>query len=281
MGMALATKIRRQAAELHDIFIALGAVESIFFRGVGPGGYDIYGAKFTNGAAEFRILLGADGKAEDVLFRPDGDDTPGRVAACSEEADLKPRDGTAPIRMLLYNDSGEDIQLYKLDRKGNRVLHNTVGDNISSTIMTYVGSPLVVADRSGRCIDIVLPGQRTRYHTVEASHAGNTSERAAPPRSSPQSGSEAMLRQYIEALGQGRPNYERMTSEVAIQTRQQLALDQAILARLGSLRAMAFRGVSALGSDVYMVHFANGTAEWRIGLAKDGSINRIALGPSY
>jgi hypothetical protein len=28
-----------------------------------------------------------------------------------------------------------------------------------------------------------------------------------------------------------------------------------------------------------MAHFANGTAEWRIGLAKDGTIARIALGP--
>ena len=39
------------------MFAALGAVESIFFRGVGPGGYDIYGAKFANGSAEFRVLL--------------------------------------------------------------------------------------------------------------------------------------------------------------------------------------------------------------------------------
>jgi hypothetical protein len=28
-----------------------------------------------------------------------------------------------------------------------------------------------------------------------------------------------------------------------------------------------------------MAHFANGSAEWRIGLAKDGTIGRIALGP--
>jgi len=47
-------------------------VESIFFRGVGPGGYDIYGVKFANGSAEVRLLLGADGKVDDVLFRPDG-----------------------------------------------------------------------------------------------------------------------------------------------------------------------------------------------------------------
>ena len=278
MSRSLAAKIRRQAAELHDIFVALGAVDSIFFRGVGPGGYDIYGAKFANGAAEFRILLAGDGKAEDVLFRPDGDETPGGIAACSQEADLKPRDGTAPIRMLLYNDSGDDIQIYKLDGKG-RTLQGTVGDNMTSNVTTSVGHPLVIADRSGRCIDIVLPGQRTRYHTVDAPHSGD-SERPVSPRTTPHASSEAMLRQYIEALVQGRPNYDRMTPEVAIQTRQQLALNQAILTRLGALRALAFRAVTALGSDVYMVHFANGTAEWRIGLTRDGSINRIALGPS-
>jgi hypothetical protein len=37
--------------------------------------------------------------------------------------------------------------------------------------------------------------------------------------------------------------------------------------------------VTSLGSDIYMAHFANGSAEWRIGLVKDGAIGRIALGP--
>ena len=37
--------------------------------------------------------------------------------------------------------------------------------------------------------------------------------------------------------------------------------------------------VTNMGSDIYMAHFANGTAEWRIGLVKDGTIGRIALGP--
>jgi hypothetical protein len=72
-----------------------------------------------------------------------------------------------------------------------------------------------------------------------------------------------------------------MTSEVAAQTRQQLPFNRAILARLGALRAMSFRGVSGLGSDIYIAQFANGSAEWRIGLAKDGTIGRIALGPQY
>ena len=72
-----------------------------------------------------------------------------------------------------------------------------------------------------------------------------------------------------------------MTPEVATETRQQLPMSQAIVARLGALRSVSFRGVSALGSDVYIAHFANGSAEWRIGLVKDGKIGRIALGPQY
>jgi hypothetical protein len=31
----------------------------------------------------------------------------------------------------------------------------------------------------------------------------------------------------------------------------------------------------------YIAQFANGSAEWRIGLLKDGTIGRIALGPQY
>jgi hypothetical protein len=47
------------------------------------------------------------------------------------------------------------------------------------------------------------------------------------------------------------------------------------------MRAMSFRGVSPLGNDIYTVHFANGSAEWRVGLVKNGRIGRIALGPQY
>jgi beta-lactamase regulating signal transducer with metallopeptidase domain len=43
MSAALAANIRRQSSELQATFKAFGAVESIFFRGVGPGGYEIYG----------------------------------------------------------------------------------------------------------------------------------------------------------------------------------------------------------------------------------------------
>ena len=281
MSASLAAKVRREASQTQSMLKALGAVESIFFRGVGPGGYDISGVKFANGFAEFRLLLGADGKADDVIFRPDGNDALGGVVACSDEQSLRSQGDTAPIKLLLYNGSGTDIQLYKLDAEGKRTAQGMIADNMSSSILTYVDSPLVIADTSGKCLEIVQPGQRTRYHTVERSPAGHPPEHAAPPRTAPLAGSDEMLRQYIEALGRGEPNYDRMTSEVAAQTRQQLPFNQAILTRLGALRAVSFRGVSAMGSDIYMAHFANGTAEWRIGLVKDGTIGRIALGPQY
>jgi len=222
MGAALAAKIRRQAPELQATFNALGAVESIFFRGVGPGGYDIYGVKFAKGFAEFRFLLGADGKAEDVIFRPDGDESPGSIASCSAETGLKSRDDTAPIKVFFYNGSGADLQLYRLDADGKRRAHGTIGQDASSQILTYVGIPWVVADASGKCLEIVLPGQQTRFHTVGASRADGELERAVSHRTAPQAGSEMVLRQYIEALARGEPDYDRMSSEVAAQTRQQL-----------------------------------------------------------
>ena len=115
------------------------------------------------------------------------------------------------------------------------------------------------------------PPQRVDFHAI-----GPTSIFAAP-----QFGSEERLRDYILGLSRGQPEYERMAPEVAAQTRQQLPFYQAIVGKLGALRALSFRGVSALGSDIYMVRFANGTAEWRIGLARNGTIGRIALGPQY
>ena len=207
--------------------------------------------------------------------------TLGGVVGCSDEPGLRSKGVTAPIRLLIYNGSGSDVQLFRLDAEGKRLAHGAIGEDMSSPVTTYVDSPWVVTDASGKCLEIVMPGQRTRYHTVEGARPGSASERAMSPRSVPLAGSEAMLRQYIEAMGRGEPNYDRMTAEVAAQTRRQLPFDQAILSRLGALRAMSFRGVSALGSDIYIAHFANGSAEWRIGLVKDGTIGRIALGPQY
>jgi hypothetical protein len=279
MGEALAAVIRRQLDHLHPMFVSLGAVESIFFRGVGPGGYDIYGVKFANGSAEFRLLLGPDGKVNDIFLRPDGDGQPGGVADCASEATLKAKDGGAPIRVFFYNDTGAEIQVFTLDPLGKRSAPVRIGDSMSGGLTTSVNTPAVVTDRSGQCLEIVLAGQQRRFNLVDGSGPEHARERG--PGATPLADSEEKLRQYILGVSLGRPDYDHMTPELAALTRQQLPFNQAILTRLGALRAISFRGVTQIGNDIYMAHFANGTAEWRIGLTKDGTIARIALGPQF
>ncbi|WP_426614289.1 M56 family metallopeptidase [Bradyrhizobium sp. McL0616] len=279
MSAPLAAKVHRQVDELHAAFVALGPVESIFFRGVGPGGYDIYGAKFENGTAEFRVLLEPDGKAGDVIFRPDGNDELGGIVPCSEEASVRGRAATSPIRIMVYNEMGDDIQVFNLDADGNRKTQSVVRANASWAAWTTVNNPWVIADKSGRCMEILVPGRQTRFHNVEASNFGARPGRVAR-RAVPIANGEEMLRSYIDGVGKGQPDYEHMTSEVADITRQQLPFDQAILTRLGALRAVSFRGVTALDSDIYVAQFANGSAEWRIGV-RNGTITKIALGPNF
>lgn len=278
MSAPLAAKAHRLLDEMRTTFQALGAVESIFFRGVGPGGYDIYGAKFENGSAEIRLLIEPDGKAGDVIFRADGNDELGGIVPCAEEANVRGRAGTSPIRVMIFNELGDDIQVSNLDADGNRKAQ-IVRSNMTWFTTTTVNNPWMIADKSGRCLEILVPGRQTRFHNVEASNVGARPGRAAR-RAVPIANGEEMLRRYIENLGKGQPDYEHMTSEVADITRQQLPFDQAILARLGALRAVSFRGVTALDSDIYIAQFANGSAEWRIGV-KNGTITKIALGPNF
>ncbi|MBR0774172.1 antirepressor regulating drug resistance protein [Bradyrhizobium diazoefficiens] len=279
MSAPLAAKIHLHLEEMRTTFAALGAVETLFFRGVSPFGYDIYGAKFENGTAEFRLLLEPDGKVGDVIFRPDGNDELGGIVPCSVEASVRGRADTSPIRIMIYNELGDDIQVFNLDAGGNRVKQSVVRHNVTWAALTTVNSPWVIADKSGRCMEILVPGRQTRFHNVEVSNLGARPGRAAR-RAVPIVNGEETLRRYIEGLGKGEPDYEHMTPEVANITRQQLAVDQAILARLGALRAVSFRGVTGLDSDIYLAQFANGSAEWRIGV-RNGMITKIALGPNY
>jgi beta-lactamase regulating signal transducer with metallopeptidase domain len=281
IGVPSAERLRQLSPPLQDTLVALGAVESIFFRGVGPGGYDIYGVKFANGSAEFRLLMGPGGVTEDFTFRPDGDGTPGGILACAQEPTLKAAGGAAPIKLLLFNASGTDIRLYRLDAQGQRTRQIVLADNRTAPITTSVGSAWIVTDAAGQCREIVVAGQHTRFVSLRHAGSGEEPDRFASRRSAPVPGGEDALLAYIDALAHGKPDYSRMTPEAAAATRQQAQLDQAILAKLGAVRAVSFRGVTPFDSDIYVVHFAGGSAEWRIALANDGRIGGIALGPQY
>jgi CubicO group peptidase (beta-lactamase class C family) len=70
MSPAFADLTRQQLPQLQGALQQLGAMQSVTFNGVGPGGADIYEAKFENGGLELRILLSAEGKINGVGLRP-------------------------------------------------------------------------------------------------------------------------------------------------------------------------------------------------------------------
>jgi hypothetical protein len=61
--------IRAQLTDMQSTIAQLGALQSVAFKGVGPGGADIYTCTFANGAVEFRIWLAPDGKLDNSNIR--------------------------------------------------------------------------------------------------------------------------------------------------------------------------------------------------------------------
>ena len=70
MSANLASATRQQLPQLQSSVVELGAIESLKFTGVGPGGADIYRVKFEKGSREYRIWLAPDGKVETANVRP-------------------------------------------------------------------------------------------------------------------------------------------------------------------------------------------------------------------
>jgi CubicO group peptidase (beta-lactamase class C family) len=70
MSPGLAEATRQQLPQLQSTIVKLGALQSVTFKGVGPGGADIYQVKFEGGALEYRIWLAPDGKIDSANVRP-------------------------------------------------------------------------------------------------------------------------------------------------------------------------------------------------------------------
>jgi D-alanyl-D-alanine-carboxypeptidase/D-alanyl-D-alanine-endopeptidase len=68
MSPGFADVTRQQLPQLKGAIEQLGAVESVTFKGVGPGGADIYSVKFEHGSTEWRIVLEPDGKIAGAGF---------------------------------------------------------------------------------------------------------------------------------------------------------------------------------------------------------------------
>jgi CubicO group peptidase (beta-lactamase class C family) len=69
MSPQIADIVRQQLTQFQAAIVKLGALTSVTFKGVGPGGADIYIVTFASGAQERRIWLTPDGKIDNANFR--------------------------------------------------------------------------------------------------------------------------------------------------------------------------------------------------------------------
>ncbi len=110
MSTTLAAKVHRQLGELRATFAALGGPSSCSSAASAPAATTSMVRSSRTARANSASMIDPRRQGgRDVLFRPDGNEELGGVAACSEEAALRGRAGTSPIRIMFYNDMGEDV----------------------------------------------------------------------------------------------------------------------------------------------------------------------------
>lgn len=89
--------------------------------------------------------------------------------------------------------------------------------------------------------------------------------------STPHPDRELSVRRYVELLVQGAPNYDEMTPEMAATLRHNMPNILAAIKPLGQLQSITFDHSAPNDTDVYLVTFEHGKAEWSIGpLTSDG-----------
>jgi CubicO group peptidase (beta-lactamase class C family) len=93
-------------------------------------------------------------------------------------------------------------------------------------------------------------------------------------------GTEAAVRTLVGALQTGKPNYEKMSPDLADATRQQLPDLHQMIVEKGALQSVLFKGVGPGGADIYQVNFEKGSIDYRVWLEADGKIESANFRPS-
>jgi CubicO group peptidase (beta-lactamase class C family) len=88
MSPGLADATRQQLTGIQSMLNGMGTLHSVIFKGVGPGGADIYQVNFEKASIDYRVWLSADGKVDSANMRPS--DSPAPIVAVTAES-LKPQ----------------------------------------------------------------------------------------------------------------------------------------------------------------------------------------------
>jgi hypothetical protein len=83
----------------------------------------------------------------------------------------------------------------------------------------------------------------------------------------------------LTELASGKPDYDRMSPELAAVTKEELTVLQREFQALGTLNALKFTGVDPQGADIYAAEFEHGSIECHIAVMPDGKIANVSLRP--
>lgn len=100
------------------------------------------------------------------------------------------------------------------------------------------------------------------------------------PRATALPGSETTLRRMIEDSARGQPDYDQLAPGFANVVRSQAAVIGPLLAAMGPIQSITFRGPGLMGGDSYDVRFAKGVQRWEINLTPDGKVAGALFGPA-
>jgi dienelactone hydrolase len=93
-------------------------------------------------------------------------------------------------------------------------------------------------------------------------------------------GTEAALRRSIAEVTAGTPDYTQMSPGLGDAVRQQLPQVQALFKSWGPIQTVTFKGIDAMGGDLYEVVFEKGSANFLIALGPDGRIVGEGIRPA-
>jgi hypothetical protein len=178
-----------------------------------------------------------------------------------------------------------ETYVFTVTRQGSKLFAKLTGQGAvqiypeSETKFFYKGVKAqidFVADSSGNISSLVL-------HQNGADHTAPRVEEAVAEQidaslttriqaQTPMPGSEAAVRILLAGEASGKPDYDRMSPELATAVRQQLSNVQANLAPLGPVLAVEFVSVGAQGWDTYMIKHEHGVSQVRIILNDKGII---------
>ncbi len=90
-------------------------------------------------------------------------------------------------------------------------------------------------------------------------------------------GSEAATRKLVEQMQRKQVDYEQFTPDFAALARQYASVTDGLIASMGAVQSLTFKGVGPGGADIYEIKFDGGLIDWRIIMAPDGKVAGVGI----